>query len=153
YVSSQYAHSGGQSLQESGPNSGVLESFAVTPGVSYTGTVYAMTPATNRLTGPEGGFLQVIFYDASGNQISPYAPPNSVTILNANSATGGPIAGSAGNQGWNYFSTTAVAPANAAKVNFVLETGAYTGLPGTAGGAVFWDDAQFGPTAANAATV
>jgi len=153
YVSTQYAHTGSQSLQESGPNSGVLESFAVTPGVSYTGTVYAMTPANNKLTGPEGGFLQVIFYDASDNQISPYSPPNSVTILTSTSATGGPIAGSVGNQGWNYFSTTAVAPANAANVNFVLETGAYTGLPGTAGGAVFWDDPQFGPTAANAATV
>src|SRR5262249_2984683 len=28
---------------------------------------------------------------------------------------------------------------------FVLETGAYTGLPGTAGGAGFLDDPQFGP--------
>ena len=74
-------------------------------------------------------------------------------ILNSNSATGGPIAGSVGNQGWNAFSTTAVAPANAATVNFQLETGAYTGLSGTAGGAVFWDDAQFGPTAANSATL
>jgi hypothetical protein len=46
-----------------------------------------------------------------------------------------------------------VAPANAATVNFVLETGAYTGLSGTAGGAVFWDDPQFGPTAANAGTL
>jgi hypothetical protein len=152
-VNTQYAHTGSQSLQESGPNSGVLESFAVTPGISYTGTVYAMTPASNKLTGPEGGFLQVIFYDAGGNQISPYSPPNSVTILTSNSAAGGPIAGSVGNQGWNFFSTTAVAPANAAKVNFVLETGAYTGLSGTAGGAVFWDDPHFGPTAADAASV
>lgn len=153
YVSTQYAHTGGQSLQEYGPNSGVLESFAVTPGVSYTGTVYAMTPANNKLTGPEGGFLQVMFYDASDNQISSYSPPNSVTVLSATSAAGGPIAGSVGNQGWNYFSTTAVAPSNAATVNFVLETGAYTGQSGTAGGAVFWDDPQFGPTAANAARV
>jgi hypothetical protein len=152
-VNTQYAHTGSQSLQESGPNSGVLESFSVTPGVSYTGMVYAMTPASNKLTGPEGGFLQVIFYDAGGNQISPYSPPNSVTILTSNSSAGGPIAGSVGNQGWNFFSTTAVAPANAAKVNFVLETGAYTGLSGTAGGAVFWDDPQFGPTAANSASL
>jgi hypothetical protein len=152
-VSTQYAHTGAQSLEESGPNSGVLESFAVTPGVSYTGTVYAMTPATHPLTGPEGGFLQVIFYDASGNQISSYSPPNSVTILTSTSATGGPNPGSVGNQGWNYFSTTTVAPANAATVNFVLETGAYTGLSGTAGGAVFCDDAQFGPTAANTGTL
>jgi PKD domain len=153
YVSTQYAHTGVQSLEASGPNSGVLQSFAVTPGVSYTGTVYAMTPAGNQLTGPEGAFLQVMYYDASGNQISSYSPPNSVEILNSNSTAGGPISGSVGDQRWNHFSTTTVAPANAATVNFVLETGAYTGLPGTAGGAVFWDDAQFGPTAANAGTV
>src|SRR5262249_39644595 len=112
-VNTQYAHTGSQSLQESGPNSGVLESFAVTPGVSYTGTVYAMTPASNKLTGPEGGFLQVIFYDAGGNQISSYSPPNSVTILNSNSAAGGPIAGSVGPHGANFFITTALAPPHA----------------------------------------
>jgi hypothetical protein len=153
YLSAQYAHTGAQSLEASGPNSGVLESFAVTPGVSYTGTVYAMTPATDKLTGPEGAFVQVMYYDASGNLISSYTPPNSVEILNSNSATGGPVSGSAGNQGWNYFSTTTVAPANAASVNFVLETGAYTGLSGTASGAVFWDDPEFGPTASNAGTL
>jgi alpha-L-arabinofuranosidase len=149
YLSTQYAHTGAQSLEASGPNSGLLQSFAVTPGVSYTGTVFAMTPAGNQLTGPEGAFLQVMYYDANGNQISSYAPPNSVEILNSTSATGGPVPGSVGNQGWSSFSTTTVAPANAATVNFVLETGAYTGLPGTAGGAVFWDDPQFGPTGAN----
>jgi alpha-L-arabinofuranosidase len=153
YLSAQYAHIGAQSLEASGPNSGVIQSFAVTPGVSYTGTVYAMTPAGNALTGPEGAFLQVIYYDAGGNQISSYTAPNSVEILNSTSATGGPITGSVGNQGWNEFSTTTVAPADAATVNFVLETGAYTGLPGTAGGAVFWDDPQFGPTAASAGTL
>jgi hypothetical protein len=151
YLSTQYAHSGTQSLQEYGPNSGVLESFTATPGVSYTGTAYAMTPSTNPLTGPEGGFLEVIFYDANGTQISPNAAPNSINILNSGSSTGGPIPGSVGNQGWNYFTTTAVAPSNAASVDFFLESGAYTGRAGTAGGAVFWDDVAFGPTAANSA--
>jgi alpha-L-arabinofuranosidase len=153
YLSTQYAHTGAQSLEASGPNSGVGQYSAATPGVAYTGTVYAMTPAGNQLTGPEGAFLQVTYWDASGNQISSYSPPNSLTILDSTSATGGPIPGSVGSQGWNYFSTTTVAPANAAWVGFVLETGAYTGLPGTPGGAVFWADPQFGPTAANAATV
>jgi hypothetical protein len=146
YLSTQYAHTGAQSLQEFGPSSGVGQSFAATPGVTYTGTVYAMTPATNKLTGPEGAYLQVIFDDANGNQISPFAPPNQIAVLDANSAAGGPIGGSVGNQGWNYFSTTAVAPANAATVNFILETG------GNGGGAVFWDDPQFGPTAVNPGT-
>ncbi len=149
YLSAEYAHTGAQSLDEYGPNSGVLESFAVTPGTSYTGTVYAMTPATDPLTGPEGGFIEIIFYNANGNQISPYSPPNSVNILSSTSATGGPIAGSVGNQGWNYFSNTVVAPSGAASVDFILETGDYTGLSGTAGGAVFWDDPQFGATSAS----
>ena len=153
FVSAQYAHTGAQSLEASGPNSGVLQSFGVTPGVSYTGTVYAMTPAGNQLAGPEGAFLQVMYYDSGGNLISSYTAPNSVEILNSNSPSGGPISGSVGTQGWNYFDTTTVAPANAATVNFVVETGAYTGLSGTAGGAVFWDDPQFGPTAAVAGTV
>jgi alpha-L-arabinofuranosidase len=146
YLSMEYAHTGLQSLQEYGSNSGAIQSFAVTPGVSYTGSVYAMTPANDPLTGPEGGFLGVLFYDASGNLISPYAPPNEITVLNSTSPTGGPIPGSVGNQGWNFFTTTAVAPANAASVNFMLQAGAYTGLPGTSGGAVFWDDPQFGIT-------
>jgi hypothetical protein len=153
YLSNQYAHAGAQSLESSGPNSGVVQAFPVTPGVSYTGTVYAMTPAGNALTGPEGAFLAVMYYDAGGNLISTYTRPNTVEILNSTSATGGPIAGSVGNQGWNYFNTTAVAPANAATAHFQLVTGAYTGLSGTAGGVVFWDDPQFGPTAANSGTV
>ncbi|HEV3023943.1 MAG TPA: hypothetical protein VGX76_15820 [Pirellulales bacterium] len=146
-LSTQYAQSGGQSLQAYGPNSGVLQSFSVTPGVSYTGTVDAMTPASNPLSGPEGAFIEIIFFDAGGNQISPYAPPNSLTVLTSQSAAGGPISGSVGNQGWNSFSITDAAPSNAATADFILETGAYTGLAGTAGGAVYWDDAVFGTTA------
>lgn len=153
YLSTQYAQAGKQSLQSSGPNTGVLQSFSVTPGVSYTGTVDAMTPASDPLTGPEGAFLQILFYDANGNQISSYSPPNSVTILTSQSKPGGPIQGSVGNQGWNFFSTTAVAPANAATANFQLETGAYTGLSGTAGGEVYWGNAGFGPTAFTSASV
>jgi hypothetical protein len=112
-----------------------------------------MTPAGDELTGPEGAFIQVLYYDAGGNLISSYTPPNSVEILNSTSPTGGPISGSVGNEGWNFFNTTTVAPTNAAYVGFQLETGAYTGLSGAAGGAVFWDDPQFGPTAANTGTL
>jgi alpha-L-arabinofuranosidase len=153
YLSTQFAQTGTQSLQTSGPNTGVSQSFAVMPGVSYTGSVDAMTPASDPLTGPEGAFLQVLFFDANGNLISSYSPPNSVTILTSQSKPGGPIKGSVSNQGWNLFSTTAVAPANAATANFILETGAYTGLPGTAGGEIFWDNAAFGPTAVSGASL
>jgi hypothetical protein len=149
YLNTQYAHTGAQSLEEYGPNSGVLGSFSVTPGVSYTGSVYAMTPANNPLTGPEGAFLQIAFHDSNGNQIS----SDWVTLLTSASSPGGPISGSVGNQGWNTFSTTAVAPGNAATAVFTLQVGPYTGQPGTAGGAAYFDDAQFGPTAVNGAQV
>jgi hypothetical protein len=149
YLSTQYAHTGAQSVQESGSNSGVLESFSVTPGVSYTGTVYAMTPANDPLTGPEGAFLNVAFDDAGGNQLS----SDWVPLLTSANSPGGPIPGSVGDQGWNSFSTTAVAPANAVKAVYVLQVGPYTGLSGTAGGAAFLDDPQFGPTAVTSAQV
>ena len=145
YLSNQYAFSGAQSLQTSGGNSGVLQQFAVTPGSSYTLSAYAMIPAGSPLTGSESGFMQLIFSDAAGNQISQYAPPNAITVLDSSSGTGGPLAGSIGNQGWNHFTLTDVAPANAAKVNAVVEAGAF-GSPGT--GSVYWDALKFGPTAA-----
>jgi len=153
YVSTNFAHTGAQSLEQSGPNSGVQYSFPVTPGVSYTASAYAMTPSTSPLTGPEGAFINILFYDAAGHLISSFSPPNSITALTSQSATGGPILGSIGGQGWNFFTTTAVAPSNAATVTLALQTGAYTGIPGTAGGTVYWDDAQFGPTAAVGASV
>jgi hypothetical protein len=141
----QNVHTGStQSLMTYGNNTGVDESFSVTPGVSYTGTVYAIDPTSAPLTGPEAAYLEVIYYTSGGTQISPYSSPNDVKILTANSTTGV----------WNQYTTTAVAPSNAATVQFVLDVGDYnTGISGTAGGSVFWDNAQFGPTAATAAVV
>jgi alpha-N-arabinofuranosidase len=144
YLSKQYAYTGSQSLQTSGANSGVLQSFSVTPGASYTLSAYAMTPPANPLTGSEEGSLQLIFLTSSGAQISPYSPPNSVQELSSASNPGGPIAGSVGSQGWNHFSTTAVAPSNAATVDAVLGVGAYNGS-GAGGGSVYWDAPKFGP--------
>ena len=71
--------------------------------------------------------------------------------MNSNSAAGGTIAGSKGGTVWNYFSTTSVAPAGTVSVTFALQAGAYTGLSGTAGGEVYWDDAQFGVAAVTSA--
>ena len=153
YISTQYAHGGSQSVQTPGTSggSGVNQSFSVTPGVSYTVSAYAMTPSTSKLTGAEEGILNLIFYNASGTQISTHG----ITVLTANSATGGPIAGSVGNQGWNLYATSGVAPSGAVTAYILwLPGGAYSsGLPGTNGGSVFWDDAQFGPTAATSAVV
>ena len=109
-LSAQYAYTGSQSLVLNGASSTAAEEFAATPGSSYTTSVYAMVP--NSLTGNATAWLNLYFFNSSNTQISSYyAAPNSVTILTASSATGGPLAGSVGNQGWSHFYTTAVAPA------------------------------------------
>ncbi len=72
YLSPQYAYSGSQSLVVSGQNSGAYQSFTVTPGASYTMSVYAMMPAGNPLTGNLYAELQLLYFDSRGDQISPY---------------------------------------------------------------------------------
>jgi alpha-L-arabinofuranosidase len=148
-VNTQYAHTGAQSEEQSGSNAGIDELISVTPGVSYTASVYGMTPANDKLTGSEQGLINLLFYDASGNQIS----MTPTVVLTSASAAGGPIAGSVGSAGWNFYTTTMVAPANAASLKFTLQTGPYSSLSGSPGGAVFWDDAAFGPTASTQAVV
>lgn len=144
YLSTQYAYTGSQSLVISGQNSGVSQAFTVTPGAGYTLSVYAMSPAGNPLSGNIGGEIQLLFFDSSGTQLSSFSPPNQIVVLNGSSATGGPLAGSVGNQGWNHFSTTVTAPATAATVRVQMAT--YSG-GGTFGGAVYFDAVKFGPAA------
>ncbi len=150
YLSTQYAYSGSQSLVVSGQNSGAYQGITVTPGASYTASVYAMMPAGNPLTGNVIAQLQLLYFDSSGNQISSYSSPNQIMLLNSSSATGGPLTGSVGNQGWNHFFTTAVAPANAATAHVQLST--YAGS-GAYGGTAYFDAVAFGPTAAGASTL
>ena len=150
YLSSQYAYSGKQSLVVSGGNSGVTQTFSITAGASYTASVYAMTPAANRLSGSIYGELQVLFFDASNTQISSYSPPNQIDVLDGSSATGGPLTGSAGSDGWNHFFTTVVAPTSAVTAHVQLATYATSG---TYGGAVYFDTIQFGPAAAGASAL
>ena len=144
-LTNQYAFNGAQSFQASGPSSGIVQIFNVTPGATYTLSVDAMDSSANPLTGSEGAYIQLLFFDSGGIQISSINPPNAITLLTAASPTGGPLAGSVGGQGWNHFNTTAVAPANAATARAVLVTGAFNGT-GPGGGTVYWDHAQFGPS-------
>ncbi len=145
YLSTQYAYTGAQSLVTSGPNSAADESFAITPGAAYTVSADAMMPAGNALTGNELGVMELLFYDSSGTLISSYTAPNAITVLTASNTTGGPLSGSVGGQGWNQFTTSAVAPSNAATAKAIVTSKINSG---TGGGEVFWDDVQFGPSVA-----
>lgn len=139
YLSSQYAYTGAQSLEVYGDSSGAGQSFNVTPGQTYTASVYAMTPMGDQLSGSIGASMQLMFYDSGGNLLSSYSPPNSITVGTSSSSAGGPLAGSVGNQGWNFFSTNAVAPSDAATASIILNTYA----PNSSySGAEFYDDAE-----------
>ncbi len=151
YLSTQYAYTGSQSLEGSGGGSEAYQTFSATPGASYTLSVDAMTPASNPLTGSEAAYIQVEFFNASGQQLTGYTAPNAVTVLTSLSAPGGSLPGSVGGQGWNQFSTTVTAPAGAATVQALLVVGTYNGS-GPGGGAVYWDDAQFGPAVSGPST-
>src|SRR5208282_5521662 len=146
YLSTQYAYTGSQSLVLSGSNSGVNQSVAATSGSSYTASAYAMMPAANPLTGNAGCYLQIIFENSSYVQVG---TTDSFTMLTASSATGGPLAGSVGNQGWSHYYTTAVAPSGTAYAFAELEF--YS--TGSAGGAAYCDDLDFGPAAAGASAL
>jgi hypothetical protein len=74
YLSTQYAYTGSQSLVVSGQNSGAYQIIAVTPGDSYTMSVYAMMPAGNPLTGNISAGLQLLYFDSSGAAATRSAP-------------------------------------------------------------------------------
>jgi hypothetical protein len=135
YVSTAYAHSGAQSLIESGANSGIQQSFAVSPGVSYSANAWALDPSIEPLSGSQGLFMNISFVDANGNSIS--TGSQFLTLVSSTSA----------NDIWVNTSTTTTAPAGAARVNLYFQIGPYTGHSGTAGGAAFLDDVAFGPSA------
>ena len=141
YLSTQYADGGSESVVASGNNSGVMQAFNVTPGASYTASVYAMMAAGYPLTGGIVAEMQVLFFDPSNKQISSYSPPNQIVLLTSSSATGGPLTGSVGSEGWNHFFTTVVAPSNAATARLQLATWS----SGSYGGAAYFDSVQFGP--------
>jgi alpha-L-arabinofuranosidase len=150
YLSRQYAYAGSQSVVLSGNDSGVTQPFTITPGASYTASVDAMTPASNRLTGNIVAELQLLYFDSGGNQISPYSVPNQIVVLDSSSATGGTLSGSVGSEGWNHFFTTAVAPGNAVTARVQLATYVNSG---SYGGAVYFDAVKFGAAAAGATTL
>ena len=148
YLSTQYAYTGLQSLVMSGStNSSATQTFTATAGTSYTASAYAMTPASNPLTASAYAELQMEFLNSSGTQVSTWSPPYDDVVFRASSATGGPLPGSVGSQGWNHFWTTAVAPAGTASVRVFVDTH----LSGSSGGGTaFFDGITFGPSAAGA---
>ena len=98
-----------QSVQEPGNSgSGVNQSFSATPGVTYTASVYAMTPSTSKLTGPGGRNTESAFLQLrAGPRSAPTESPSSLPI--APPAAQSPAASAA--RAGIIYTTSGVAPA------------------------------------------
>src|SRR5439155_17914610 len=129
FVTASTQHTGAQAGKAFGNPGGMFQDFAAAPGQSWQGTVFAENFSGDPLAGPQGGFINIEWHDATGAQISFLSTPvvNSATPSNT----------------WTLGTVSGTAPTGTAFARLVLLSGPYTGLPGTAGGAAYFDDATF----------
>ena len=133
----------------SGSNSSVSQTFNATPNTSYTVSAYAMTPASNPLSGSIDAQMAVWFFDSNWGWLG--FGIYYTTILSSSTTPSGRLAGSVGNQGWSrYFLTSTAAPSTAAYVTVQLSVSASSS---SYGGAAYFDNVQFGPAAAGPSTL
>ena len=127
YLSTQYAYTGSQSLVVSGTSSGGHRRRVRGNARQFVHGI-GLRDDPGNADRQRDGLLEIVFLQLVG-QPDRFAStaPNSITILTASSAAGGPLAGSVGNPGWNHFYTTAVAPAGAAYMEAQVETYGWAG--------------------------
>ena len=120
-LSSQYAYTGSQSLVVSGVE--LRRRRAVLGNARrLVHDVGLRDDPANRLTGNATAYLQFVLLRLVVQPAQLLQPRRiRLTVLTASSATGGPLAGSVGNQGWNHFDTTAVAPSGTAYIEAQLQ--------------------------------
>ena len=151
YVSTQYAYTGSQSLEMSGANSGVVESFAATPGTSYTVSADAhdagQRSVDRQRNRPDGiAVLQFVGHAAQFLRRSQFAQR-----ADQLERDGRPV----GRQRWRpgmeplqYERRGAVRHRHGGSRSFSPTT-----TVGTGGGSVFWDDVEFGPSVSGPSTL
>ena len=131
-----YSNSGDQSLKVS--NQGrAFQTFTASVGQTYVGSVTAINPAQDPLTGDTEGQLQVNFLDSTGGLLL----SNVVTVATADTSLTG-----AGQPFTPFTTGQVVAPAGTAQVEFAIFVAALTDRNGdgavTPGGSTFFDDAS-----------
>ena len=135
YISTQYAYTGQQSFVVNGTNCGALQQVAATMGSSYTASVYAMSPG---LAGNAQGYLDLYFFNSEGTEVG---GSSTRIFCKFSGAAGGPLGGSVGTSGWNYFDTTVIAPSETSFAVAEIQLWNPSG-----GGSVYFDDAALGQT-------
>lgn len=110
-LSSKTAKAGKQSARlrvQNAANSfqGMYQSFQVKPGETYRFAIYASNDAQNPLKGTARGQISIEWKNAAGEEIERVWGPDWGATLPQNA--------------WSAFEMTATAPANAARVHFVI---------------------------------
>lgn len=126
----QAPQDGFQACKMFGGVSGVFQDFATTPGTAWAGSVYALNPSFDALSGAQIAAINIEWRDSGSNLISFETTP----LLSASSPQGSNPAD------YLFGTVTGTAPAGTTTARLVLITGAFAG-PG--GGAPFFDNASF----------
>lgn len=111
--SQNYARSGTWSMLDNGPSvytvPGSYEKLAATPGLSFTLSGFGFTPSA--ISGTGDGFLQISFFDSSGNDLGTVQTGGSGALASSVHIDSSSTPGT-----WIPMSVTATAPANTAFV-------------------------------------
>ena len=132
YTSSAAAHSGTQSGKAFGSPGLFQQTINATDpvGTSYTSTIYAEDLGSDKLTGTEGGFINMDFLDSSGNVLATVTGGEEGSSLTTADPT----------DVFKLLTVTAPSVAGTASIRIDILAGPYNGS-GAGGGAVYFDDA------------
>ena len=128
---------GSQSLKQYGVDGGAYQEVPVTPGETYTASVWAMNWQGDPLNNL--GILQMTFRDAGGNQLGA-AFENFVDPVDDGTNIYLPVQDGADISDWTQVTASGVAPAGAVSARLLLLH--VLTPPAPAGGTVRWDDAS-----------
>jgi uncharacterized protein (TIGR03437 family) len=123
-------HSGNNAFKAFGDASGAFQEFPASPGQTWKGSVWAVNPSFDALTGGEIAAINIEWRDVFGELIS----YETTVLLNSRSSTGSQ------SSDYVFGEVTGTAPVGTADARFVLIVGAFAGV---GGGAAYFDDASF----------
>lgn len=112
----------------SGPNGGVYQSVAATPGEEFKATAWFVNSSTDPMAGAETADLRLIFHDAANGGGDTLQTTVSSSVVSTSTT----------HDVWTQLSVSAFAPAGTVSVTLM----GFFQDPGNAGGAMFMDDAS-----------
>jgi hypothetical protein len=130
FTTSLLPHSGDNAFKVFGDTSGAFQEFPASAGETWVGSVWALNPDIDPLSGGQIAAVNIEWRELGGALLSFETTP----LLNSSTPTGGQ------SSDYLFGEVAGVAPQGTAYARFVIISGAFAG-PG--GGAAYFDDASF----------